>query len=212
MEDKILKILENQDMKLAKEAILEYESKTKEEKNEYTRCRMIDRLNLYKKLYMQNTVYDLSNVKEKSMNIIELHTGRALSSKLEIKDEHCNYEFESSLIVSNLNKQGETKKIEGLVYSDVDIVDSIGLVVGYFEASQTVYLNNVKDSTIICKSKQIRVLDSKNIILYIDVSSCVSLERSTGIEIHTLNSPEIDFANVRDFSDPFGTKNFKIIK
>lgn len=211
MEDKILKLLDEKNLDLAKQMILEYECKIKDERNQYTRCRMIDRLNLYKRIYTDNIEYDISGVNVRNYRRVDIKTYDTLSNKLKISDSDFNYVFDSSLDISHLKKNLDTKYVEGLIFSDVEIVNSNNLVVGYFEAEQTVYLNNVKDSTIMCKSKQLRLKDSSDVELHIDISSDVSLEGCTGITINNLVSSNNLSHNVRDFSDPFGTKNFKIV-
>jgi hypothetical protein len=211
MEDKIFKLIDEHKETEAKDAILEYEEKIKEEKNEYTRCRMIDRLNSYKRMYSDHIEHVNGNIKKKEIHDIDLSIGTPSSLKLEISDENANYVFESSFRMPLFKNDFPMKKMSGLVFSEVLIVDSKELTVSYFESEQSVYINRVFNSTIICKGKQIRLLDSHNLCLYVDVSCGITLERSSNIKICALKSSENNNMKINDFSNPFKSTNYKII-
>lgn len=205
MNDKITESLQEGLFGKAKELITEYESKIKEEKNEFTRCRAIEKLNYYKKVYSQYFNFEFEKIQERENKTETLRNDQPNTLKLEISANNVNYATKDFI---RFPMEGEVRYLETKIYNDVHIHNSRNIAIGYINCNQSVSINKVYESTIVCTAKQIRLVESENVCVYAKATAGITLLKCKGIKIVPIDGS----LKVSDFTNPLSNSNFTIVE
>ncbi|WUR04229.1 tubulin-specific chaperone C [Vairimorpha necatrix] len=193
--DKIEVEIENNNLDLAKSLIQDIEKSLLTEKSDYTRGKLQEKLNKYRHLYSQKISIKDTKYHDAQINIPKL------------QDEVILKDF---AVYENLNN--ENIKFTG-IQNCTKIKNVQTCTFDYLEVKESLILEDSEDCFIKCRVKQLRIKNCKNIKFEIFVEGGISLEKSTGIFISKMESPETsnNYKNVNDFTSPFTTENYTFL-
>lgn len=177
-----------------KNKILDLESKLSEEKSDRIRYDLKKTLELIKHEYYNRTIRQEPSLEPRE-------SFKFLSTNILPKVN------DLKLIFTNIKEE----TLESQVCSEMQIVDCSEILIKDTVCFQSFQCINVHNSSIFCKSGQIRLINCTNINLSVQVRTGIYLQDSSNIRIKNISSENNQNFVVRDFNDPFGNSNYEIV-
>lgn len=190
---KIKDYIESGNLDLAREMIESLEIKLTEEPSprmhEILKSQILD----LKKLYSSKLKLSFCNVKcAEQANQLKLSTKNKFGGAY------------GKLVLDGINH----KHFVNMQCKSIDLTDCDGVTAAMIECEETVFLKNVRNSTITLKTKHLRLSNCRNLYLYVFSHSGVFMLDSTNIKIEPISDCEL---KVFDFNSPVDSKNFQIL-
>lgn len=185
----IKKLIEHNELKMAKEKITNLEIKLSEEPSLYLQNVLKEQITDLKKLYFSKLNHVLLNTKENiSEKIVKIEN---IVNNEKTTDKDClKNEFD--------------KTIESFNVIDMIIDHCKNIKINRIESTGTISIRNTSESVFNCLCKNIRILNCSNITVNMLESSNIYLQDCTSIEINCKKSK----CEVFDFSSPFNSTNY----
>lgn len=195
MEDKIVQQIKDGDFEKARKEILGLESKIRLEASTFSRKILLEQVRGLKEVYNSYNIVPISELPLKEEFLFSERT-----------NEVCGVQGK----IYKKNVREGTIKLDNCVEAEIE--ECSNTVFEYFECQRSVLLKNLDNCRISCSAQQIRINDCIDIELEVYTSTGVFLQNSRGIVIRKYDD-DVDnkFMKVCDFSDPFGSSNFKVL-
>lgn len=185
--NRIKEIIGQNKLEEAKKLIEEIEKKLSEEPSDRIRNSEIKKIYELKKLYNEKIQLNTNKIIKKSYeNVFFLTKSNAFDGSKE------------KLVFKNL-KNCEIDSCNGL---EVSIEKCNNITTKEIQVTNSILIKDVRDSKIIAKASQIRIIGCENIIMIVSTKTGIYLQDSTNIKICPLNK-DIDnkYESVYDFND-----------
>lgn len=137
---------------------------------------------------------------------------KILEKDLEVKESECiKIKKDNSLIYQEkgilINK--ENSKFE-IYAKEVYLENLVGCEI-YANSEESIIITKCINCSLKCNAKQIRITNSDNIFLDAFTETGIFLEKSREIKIKNRKEDNNFCWNVKDFSNPFSSKNYKFV-
>jgi hypothetical protein len=197
-DEEIIENIKNGRKEEAEQQIRSLESDLRQEKTKYNQRVLKERIQRLKKIYLDSEeIMPPTTLSQRIKKPISFNIADGVESKrTEIS-----------------NRNGEVILVGDVI--EIIIKDCRDVHVPYFRSENSVYLKNIKDSTICCRGQQIRISGCENIILRVSTPIGVFMEESRGIKIMEFGEEGCEvnrYDNVHDFSNPLDDSNYTIIR
>ncbi|RVD93121.1 hypothetical protein TUBRATIS_003540 [Tubulinosema ratisbonensis] len=174
-----------------------------------------DLANKLKKLETNVQLEKRIYVKEKLKLEIKAIRGRieeSLTKEVEVKENNTVQISKENILVYNtkeIRKNKENQRLE-VKAKEIYLENLVGCTI-YAHSEESLFISNCINCQIFCTAKQIRLTNSSKIFFDAFTYTGIFIEKSNEVKIKERKEKNNFCCNVKDFSAPFSSKNYKFV-